>query len=126
MDEELIVKERTLLGAYLAERKSSLENLTLEMGENNVSKLVLHLGNMEKLFLRAKEAAKTKDFESAAYIIGAGAKVVKDRYYMVLTEVYGLPILVKENLQGNPALLRDYIMERYDLGYKNCEQLLEK
>ena len=124
MDEELLRQEREILREYLLQRKTNLEDISLEIGEENLTKLILDLVRMDKFLKNAEEAAKLKNFESTVELTVQG-RLVKDNFYSVLANAYGgMPALLRRGLDGTPTLLRDYVLQKYDSCVTRCENTL--
>lgn len=117
------VNERNSLEAFLSNNKFSISDVQRELGDLCFSKFISELSEMGRMLEQAEMAAKgTKDIRIVGYILGAGAKMQKDNVYAVLTLGIGE---IFPKIEGYVAVLRDYIMERFDKGVKRCEYALK-
>jgi|GEM_PF-5810640 len=120
-------EEKEELGRFLSQRGMRLEAVASKIGSPYFDKFISALAAMGEMIERGADAAKTGDLELTGRILGAGAKVQKDAVYGVLIEsMGGIRPILDQGINGHLALLRDYIMERYETGVTKCEVILAK
>jgi len=122
---ERISRERQSLTDFLAKRRFSLDFIITDIGQDNFDRLLAELASMKQHLEDASNAARNRDMRLAAQILGARAMVQKDNVYAVIMNAYGGPAeFIRRGIIGAPALLREYIMSKYEGGVRNVELLL--
>lgn len=117
------VNERDSLKTFLSGRGHSINDVVRELGSCEFSKFISELSEMGKMLEQAEMAAReSKNIKVVGYMLGAGAKIQKDRVYGVLTLAIGE---IFPKIDGYVAVLRDYIKGRFERGVKACEEVLE-
>ena len=115
--------EKSNLMTYIIRRGLNFFDVVKEVGTTHMDKLIGELSEMGTMLNHALMAARMKDIELTA-IIGAGAKVQKDTVYSTLFQSDlsdGLSdLMLQLDSKGTTAVLKDYIMNRYEGGFQNC------
>ena len=127
MNEEKFSVEREALRDYLVTKGSSLESFSTEIGAGPLEQVVGKLALMEELIQRAVTAARVSDFDQTVYLLGAGAKRVKDDIYSVVIEaVGGIAVFCGRSMTPNEVRFTDYVSQKYAGGERQCELILSK
>jgi len=123
--DERILRERQSLTEFLGRRNFSLDFVVNDLGQDIFDRLLAELATMEQHLQDASNAARSRNMKLAAQIMGAGAMVQKDNVYAVIMNAYGGPAeFIRRGMTGVPALLRDYVMSKYEGGVRIVELLL--
>ncbi len=116
-------KERKNLETFLSERNLDVAQLPQIMGDESFNSLLFELSKLGMFIDRAVKIVKeTKNISQAGLIMGVGAKVQKDVVYGVMLNVFGFNLI----RGGYGEALKDYVMIKYEKGFKELERNLSE
>ncbi|MBI2672489.1 hypothetical protein HYX16_06155 [Candidatus Woesearchaeota archaeon] len=114
------------LESFLSAKNIPLETVKERLGACRFETFFAELCKLKELLGMAKTTAGEGDLVKTGYILGAGAKVQKDRVYFALLDPENFfPILFNIQLYPHLDALKDYIVETYDKGVEECEKILK-
>ena len=130
--QEAKIQEKKEFEEYLKNRHYNIEIVKEDIGEEYLEKLIEELALMRLQIGYAKEAARKKDMQDMVQLLGAGARRTKDGIYGTLMMAKGGVELNEDGITmritslkaiepvGLTAIIRDYVMKKYEDGERTA------